>query len=108
MTIDLAYINKFIKFNNSNQDYIPEMSDSLTSQRNSAVSSFNILINSNQAKDITLNNISYKALITVKILRDKVIKTIQMNQGIMKYGDYFQHYNNSTKVDDTYLVKSRI
>jgi len=84
------------------------MSDSLTSQRNSAVSSFNILINSNQAKDITLNNISYKALITVKILRDKVIKTIQMNQGIMKYGDYFQYYNNSTKVNDTYLVKSRI
>ena len=102
------YYRKFIKTNNNNQDYISEMSNSLSNQRNNAVSPFQILINSNQAKDITLNGISYKAVIDVKVLRDKVIKTIQMNQGIMKYGDYFNYYNESTKRDDIYIIKSRV
>ena len=106
--MDISYYKKFIKFDNNNKGYISEMSQNLSNQRNNAVSPFSILINSNQAKDITLNNIPYKAVIIVKVLKDTVIKTLQMNQGIMKYGDYFQYYNDSTKKYDTYLVKSKV
>jgi len=108
MTIDINYINKLIKFNNSNQDYIHQLADSLSNQRSNAISSFQILINSSQAKDIVLNNLPYKAMIDVRILKESIIKTMKMNQGIMKYGDYFQYHNNSTNVDEIYLVKSKV
>lgn len=100
MTIDIDYLKKYINYNGSNKDYIGDMSDKLSTQRNNAISQFQIQINSNLAESIILNSITYKSII--KDQKDSLAKIIQMNQGIMKYGDYITYQN------ETYLVTSKV
>jgi len=106
MANDLNYYMKYINFQHSQNDDIQGLSDKLSEQRDNAISPFTIKINSNQAESILLNSISYKSIIKDK--KDSLAKIIQMNQGIMKQGDYVEYYNTSSKKNDTYLINTKV
>ena len=57
--------------------------------------------------DVIINGITHRAIIKDST-KDNFTKTIQMSQGIIKFGDYITYYDKATNRVDTYIVRCKL
>ena len=59
------------------------------------------------AKDVIIENLTYKAIVKDSI-EDNFVKIIQTDNSVMRFGDYVDYYDESADRIDTYIIREKV
>lgn len=120
MTSNLGNVINYCKivngskgFNDTKTQFINEITQDYNSAREDTIYRFNVLIGSNDAKDVYINNSDtpIKGVVDVKKKQSadtEMEEVIQTYPNQIKQGDYIKFKVNDTDTLRTYLIKSKI
>lgn len=114
MPFDLYYYRNYTKVTNSNSDNIQELSDAYSQQYNSAISKFDVLINSDRADTIYKDNtlikciVDYGREIRKSDFSSQLTREVWTNHDTVKTGDIVDFEYKHSKERYPYLFISSV
>lgn len=110
MINSIDYYKKYVCGSNNCSSEIKELSDRYSEQYNNSISKFDILINSDRADTIYINDTEYKCIVDYgnefnkTDFKDEFMREVWISQGILKSGMELKYQERVTKEKNDYMV----